>query len=98
MANTSSVYEAPSVIQANERHTIAILVDNEPGVLARVVEARRGRGEDGEGLHPRCRALALGKFIDGSNVSGFDLKPSMTNCKHIGLDRLRKVRAMVAPW
>ena len=55
-------------------------------------QACPARGRDPSGaLEPGCRMLAFGEFTDGSVVSGFDLKPSMINSKHVPLDRLRKV-------
>ncbi len=41
---TGSVYFLPTETQATERHTLSVLVDNEPGILARIVGLFAARG------------------------------------------------------
>ena len=48
---SKSVYDAPTVSGIIRRHLITVLVDNEPGVLARVVGMFSGRGYNIDSLN-----------------------------------------------
>ena len=63
-----SVYDAPDQISEIKRHILTVLVDNEPGVLARVIGMFSGRGYNIDSLNVA---------VDGTNVASFLLDDAM---------------------
>ena len=49
--SNKSVYDSPNLVSAIKRHILTILVDNEPGVLARVIGMFSGRGYNIDSLN-----------------------------------------------
>ena len=62
---TGSVYSLTPETQTPERHTLSVLVDNEPGILARIVGLFSARGFNietisvGESLDPRWSRVTI---------------------------------------
>lgn len=68
---SKSVYSPNTVIEQIETHTMSILVDNEPGVLARVAGLFSGRGYN-------ISSLTVAEVDEGHNLSRITIVSSGT--------------------
>ena len=59
-----SVYDSPTVSGTIKRHLITVLVDNDPGVLARVVGLFSGRGYNIDSLNYTGSWREIGRGIE----------------------------------
>src|SRR5512134_1353040 len=82
---SASHYPAATVKERIERHTLSVLVDNEPGVLARVVGLFSGRGYN-------IDSLTVSEVVHERNLSRMTIvttgAPMVIEQIHAQLERL----------
>src|SRR6478752_3606798 len=91
-APTTSHYPAAPTAQKSETHTLSVLVDNEPGVLARVIGLFSGRGYNIESL--TVSETESDKHVSRITIVTTGTPMVITQIKH-QLDRMIPVHRVV---
>ena len=84
MAKPKSAYSSPGKLGKMDTHIIVVWVDNEAGVLARVVGLFSGRGYNIE-------SLAVAEIDPKLNIMQVSILEMELSCKEMGLGNPKKL-------